>query len=117
MAESRRNFLREAWDMAWPYWKSEEKWAAGGLTVTIIALNLFTVWLNVRLNYWYKDFYNALQQYNWYEFWKEFGIFGIIAFFWIVAAVYSVYLRQGLQIRWRRWMTHHYLETWLNDQA
>jgi vitamin B12/bleomycin/antimicrobial peptide transport system ATP-binding/permease protein len=117
MGESRRNFLREAWKMAWPYWKSEEKWAAGGLTVTIIALNLFTVWLNVRLNYWYKDFYNALQQYNWSEFWKEFGIFGIIAFSWIVATVYSVYLRQGLQIRWRRWMTHHFLETWLGDQA
>ncbi len=117
MAERRRSFLREAWGIAWPYWKSEEKWAAGGLLVAITALTLFTVWLNVRLNYWYKDFYNALQQYNWNQFWKEFGIFGIIAFFWIVAAVYSVYLRQALQIRWRRWMTHHFLETWLSDQA
>ncbi len=117
MAESRRNFLREAWDMAWPYWKSEEKWSAGGLLVTIIALNLFTVWLNIRLNFWYKDFYNALQKYNWHAFWVQFGIFGLIAFFWIVAAVYGVYLRQGLQIRWRRWMTHRFLENWLGDQA
>jgi putative ATP-binding cassette transporter len=117
MQESQWNFLRQAWGMAWPYWKSEDKWAARGLTVVIIGLNLFTVWVNVRFNFWYKDFYNALQQYNWSEFWKQFGIFGILAALWIVAMVYSTYLRQGLQIRWRRWLTEHFLANWLRDQA
>ena len=23
----RRGFLREAWNLAWPYWASEEKWS------------------------------------------------------------------------------------------
>jgi vitamin B12/bleomycin/antimicrobial peptide transport system ATP-binding/permease protein len=112
-----RGFLRQAWNLAWPYWKSEERWFACGLTFVIVALNLFSVWLSVRLNYWYKDFYNALQKYNWHEFWIQFGVFGIIAVFWIIAAVYSVYLKQALQIRWRRWLTHHLLQDWLGDQA
>jgi vitamin B12/bleomycin/antimicrobial peptide transport system ATP-binding/permease protein len=116
-AASERGFLRQAWELAWPYWTSEEKWSARGLTFVIVALNLFSVWLSVRLNYWYKDFYNALQKYNWHEFWRQFGIFGIIALFWIISAVYSLYLRQALQIRWRRWLTHHFLNGWLADQA
>jgi len=99
MAAAReRGFLREAWDLAWPYWKSEEKWSAIGLLVAVIGLNLFAVWLNVRLNTWNNAFYNALQQYNWAEFWRQFGIFGIIAFALIVDAVYSLYLRQILHI-------------------
>jgi putative ATP-binding cassette transporter len=115
-AASKRGFLRQAWDLSWPYWKSEEKWSAIGLLLAVVALNLFAVWLNVRLNTWNNDFYDALQQYNWAEFWKQFGIFGIIAFALIVDAVYSLYLRQILHIRWRRWLTIHFLHSWLDDQ-
>src|SRR5487761_1564368 len=115
-AATERGFLRQAWDLAWPYWKSEERWSAIGLLLAVIALNLFAVWLNVRLNSWNNAFYNALQQYNWVEFWRQFGIFGIIAFALIVDAVYSLYLRQILHIRWRRWLTVHFLHRWLEDQ-
>ena len=84
--------------------------------LAVIALNLFAVWLNVRLNHWNNAFYNALQQYNWGEFWRQFGIFGMMAFALIVDAVYSLYLRQILHIRWRRWLTEHFLHDWLDDQ-
>jgi putative ATP-binding cassette transporter len=81
-------FLRQAWKLTWPYWKSEEKWSAVGLLVAVIVLNLITVGLNVRFNTWYNDFYDALQQYNWAQFWRQLVIFGIIAFLFIVVAVY-----------------------------
>ncbi|HKM70590.1 MAG TPA: ABC transporter ATP-binding protein/permease [Stellaceae bacterium] len=116
-AATKQGFLRQAWDMAWPYWKSDEKWAARGLLAAIVALNLFSVWLNVRFNSWYNDFYNALQQYDWSEFWWQFAIFGMIATAMIVDAVYSFYLRAILHIRWRRWLTGHFLRNWLEDQA
>jgi len=116
-AATKQGFLRQAWDMAWPYWKSDEKWAARGLLAAIVALNLFSVWLNVRFNSWYNDFYNALQQYDWSEFWWQFAIFGMIATAMIVDAVYSFYLRAILHIRWRRWLTGHFLRNWLEGQA
>src|SRR4029079_1913431 len=33
--------------------------------------------------------------------------------FFIVSAVYQIYLQQWLQIRWRRWLTTKYLGRWL----
>jgi putative ATP-binding cassette transporter len=114
---TKRGFLSQAWDLAWPYWNSEEKWTARGLLVAVIALNLITVALNVRLNSWNNDFYDALQQYNWPEFWRQFAIFGVIAFSLIVVAVYSLYLRQILHIKWRRWLTDRFLRDWLGNQS
>src|SRR6516165_9575090 len=116
-AATERGFLRDAWDLAWPYWKSEEKWSAIGLLVAIVTLNLITVWLNVRFNYWNNDFYNALQDYDWQKFWRQFAIFGGLALAFMVVSVYSSYLRGILHIRWRRWLTERFLRDWLDDQA
>ncbi len=117
MASSKRGFLRAAWSLAWPYWKSDEKWAARGLLAAVVALNLVAVWINVRLNLWNRDFYDALQQYDWPKFWWQFAVFCMIATAWVTVAVYSLYLRQILHIRWRRWLTEHFLKHWLNAQA
>ncbi len=109
--------LHQAWNLAWPYWRSEERWSATARLAAVIGLNLVAVWLSVRLNSWNRDFYNALQQYDWAEFWHQFAIFGLIAFAWIVVAVYQLYLRQGLHMQWRRWLTHRFLGNWLDNQA
>jgi len=115
--ETKPGFLRQAWDLAWPYWKSEEKWSAIGLLVAVVVLNLITVGLNVRFNTWYNDFYNTLQEYDWAQFWRQLGIFGVLAVLFIVVAVYSLYLRQILHIRWRRWLTDRFLRNWLGNQS
>ena len=64
MKPSKSNLLREVWRIARPYWFSEERWVARGLLAAILAMNLTQVWINVRLNYWRNDFYNALQNYD-----------------------------------------------------
>ena len=115
--ETKQGFLRQAWDLAWPFWKSEEKWSAIGLLVAVVVLNLITVGLNVRFNTWYNDFYNTLQEYDWAQFRRQLAIFGVLAFLFIVVAVYSLYLRQILHIRWRRWLTDRFLRNWLGNQS
>ncbi|HTZ35593.1 MAG TPA: ABC transporter ATP-binding protein/permease [Stellaceae bacterium] len=109
--------MRDAWRLAWPYWRSEEKWTALALLVAVVVLNLTSVWINVRLNLWNKDFYDALQEYDWSNFWYQLGIFTLIAAAWIGVAVYQLYLRQILHIRWRRWLTERSLKGWLGNQA
>jgi putative ATP-binding cassette transporter len=117
MALSKQGLLRASWNLAWPFWTGDEKWSARALLAAVVALNLASVWLNVRLNSWNNDFYNALQNYDWPEFWWQFAVFGVIAVALIVVAVYQLYLRQILQIRWRRWLTDRFLKDWLADQA
>jgi putative ATP-binding cassette transporter len=110
-----RNSAKEFSRIAMPYFRSEDRWAARGLLFTVIALQLFQVWLEVRFNSWYKAFYDALQEKNWDVFITQLGVFGLLAAFFIVSAVYQIYLQQWLQIRWRRWLTTRYLGRWLGD--
>jgi putative ATP-binding cassette transporter len=116
-ATTEGGFLRQAWNIAWPYWKSEEKLPAIGLLVAIVTLNLVTVWLHVRFNYWNNDFYNALQEYDWPAFWRQFAVFGGLALAFMVVSVYAAYLQRILHIRWRRWLTERFLRDWLDNQA
>lgn len=116
MAERKSNIMRDAWRIAKPYWVSEERWAARGLLVAIVAMSLAQVWINVRLNTWRNDFYNTLQEYDENGFFKQLVIFSVLAAAFIVIAVYQTYLQQMLQIRWRRWMTREYLHQWLKHK-
>jgi vitamin B12/bleomycin/antimicrobial peptide transport system ATP-binding/permease protein len=109
--------LRDAWAMAGPYWRSEDRWAARGLLVVVVALNLGIVYLNVLLNQWNNGFYNALQDKNYAIFVHQLVRFSWLAGLYIVVAVYQLYLNQMLQIRWRRWLTERYLQAWLADGA
>ncbi len=116
-ALARVGFLREAWKLAWPYWRSDEKWSATGLLVAVVALNLGAVWLNVRFNLWNRDFYDALQEYDWGRFWWQAAVFCMLATVWVAVGVYQLYLSQILHIRWRRWLTERSLKGWLGHQA
>ena len=113
----RRNITRTAWRLAQCYWTSEEKWSAWALLVGVIALNLGNVYVSVRINEWNRSFYNALQAFDREGLFHQLGNFGILVFFAISMSVYSLYLSQMLQIRWRRWLTSKYLGAWLADQA
>ncbi|MGA8655590.1 MAG: ABC transporter ATP-binding protein/permease [Chthoniobacterales bacterium] len=117
MGRLKRSFLRDAWRIAKPYWTSEEKWSAWGLLLAVVTLNLGNVYISVRLNEWNNAFYNALQSFDGGEFFRQLGIFGILAAAFIVMAVYALYLNRMLQIRWRRWLTRKYLGAWLAGRA
>ena len=112
-----RQVLRDAWAMTYPYWLSEERWAARGLLLAVIALNLGTVYINVLLNKWNNTFYDALQDKNYAVFLHQLIRFSWLACLFIIFTVYQFYLNQMLQIRWRRWLTERYLHGWLTDAA
>jgi putative ATP-binding cassette transporter len=103
--------------MTYPFWFSEDRWAARGLLLAVIALNLGIVDINVLLNKWNNTFYDALQDKNYTVFLHQLIRFSWLAGLFIVLAVYQSYLNQMLQIRWRRWLTEHYLREWLTEGA
>ena len=108
---------KTAWRLMKSYWKSKEKWRARGLLAGVIALSLGQVYMLVMLNQWNNVFYNALQERNFEVFWSLIGQFSLIAFGYIIMAVYAIYVKQILEIKWRTWMTSRYLDEWLHGQT
>ena len=110
-------FLKAFWRLTKPYWVSGQR--AKGLTLlgTVIGLALMMVWLEVQFNYWNRDFYNTFENRDQAEFFRQLGMFGLLALIWIITAVYRLYFLQMLQIEWRTWLTDHFLGNWMQDQA
>ncbi|HVJ43626.1 MAG TPA: ABC transporter ATP-binding protein/permease [Dongiaceae bacterium] len=112
-----RHFIAKFWKLAAPYWRSGDWKFAWILSLIIIGFNLGLVGIDVVLNYWNRDFFNAIQNKDEKAFWYLLGKFCVIAGVYIVVAVYYLYLRQMLMIRWRRWMTDALLQRWLNKRT
>lgn len=110
-----RSTLAAVWRIAVPYFRSEDKLAGGALLASVIAIQLSLVAIEVLLNQWRGRFYNDLQVKDWNGFIRELGVFSILAFLSVGLSVYQLYLNQWLQIRWRRWMTAHYLGEWVSN--
>ncbi len=102
-------FLGRAWALALPYFQSEEKWKARGLLAAIVALNLAFVYTLVLFNEWNRFFDDALQEKNYPVFIEQLIRYTVLAFIYIIIAVYRFYLTQHLEMRWRAWMTRHYM--------
>ncbi len=112
-----RSTLGKAWALSKPFWSSEERWVARGLLGAVIGLALFMVFLDVQINSWYNNFYNALQKKEVEDFWGLIGWFSMLAAIYIAVAGYNRYLNLALQLRWRRWLTDKYLDGWLRDRV
>src|SRR4051794_34896579 len=108
---------RKIWALTTPYFRSEDKWRARGLLAGIVILNLAAVYMLVQLNEWNRVFYDALQNKDQAVFWQQLLRFVYLAFAYVLIAVYKFYLTQLLDLRWRAWLTTHYLERWLGGQA
>ncbi|MBI1890873.1 MAG: ABC transporter ATP-binding protein/permease [Burkholderiales bacterium] len=108
---------RAVWRLIRPYWSSDEKWRARGLLFAIVALALAMVYLNVLFNSWNRDAFNALETKNYSAFKEQLWRFSYLAFIYISVAIYKVYLRQALEMRWRAWLTRQHLQEWLENQA
>ena len=110
-------FLKAFWALTKPYWVSRERAKALTLLGTVVGLALMMVWLEVQFNYWNREFYNTFENRDQGEFFRQLGMFGVLALIWIITAVYRLYFLQMLQIEWRTWLTERFLADWMEDQA
>jgi len=95
--------------------RMQERFIAHGLLYILLAINIAQVLATVLLNQWNNRFYTALQQRAEATFWVELQYFTIVAFLWVILAVYELYLTQYTQMRWRRWMTGRMTGHWLDE--
>ncbi|MDF2998721.1 MAG: transporter domain protein [Xanthobacteraceae bacterium] len=115
--ESIKTLLADVWRLSIPYFRGEDRWAGRILLGAVVALEFAWVYATVLLNEWNNAFYNSLQDKDYEAFKHQLWLFAAYATGAIIVAVYQIYLRQWLQIRWRTWMTDKYLQTWLDGQT
>jgi vitamin B12/bleomycin/antimicrobial peptide transport system ATP-binding/permease protein len=113
--EVKRGFWRPFLRLAGPYFNSEERWMARLLLAGVIALTLLQIAIAVRLNVWNKDFFNALDKRDWGVFLGQMRTFALLLAAAMAIAVYQTYVKQLLQLRWRRWLNATLVDRWLAE--
>ncbi len=108
-----RDFVR----LARPFWTSEERGIAWATAALIAVLTLFLVGVSVLLVQLGGAIFDAVQNYNLKAFLSALKSWTLWAFFYCTVYVYQSYATMALTIRWRRWMTDHFLDQWLQGKA
>jgi vitamin B12/bleomycin/antimicrobial peptide transport system ATP-binding/permease protein len=84
----------------------------------LIGINLFQVALNVRLNFFSRDLFNALADKKADDFWFQLlWVFIPLATVAVSVAIIEIVLQYGLRIRWRETLNRDYLGRWLTSGA
>ncbi len=102
----------------WPFGAitARERWIAYVLLGIIIIINLAQVGITVRLNQWNREFYDAIQNKNEAEFWRQLAVIWIpIVTVFILSNIIELVLVSVFKIRWREWLTQRLTARWLDD--
>jgi vitamin B12/bleomycin/antimicrobial peptide transport system ATP-binding/permease protein len=111
----RRSLFWRFWACASGFWKRKHARVSWPLTAGLVALALAQITVQYRLNYWNRDFFNALERRDAAQLWEEAWLFAPLAGLSILLSVASVWGRMTTQRKWREWLTKHLLALWLKD--
>jgi putative ATP-binding cassette transporter len=104
----------------WPFppYAALERRIAVGMVVFLVLINQVQVGISVKLNFFSRDWFNAIQNKDEAAFWQLLlFVFTPWAFIFIATAVIEFVVQSMLVIRWRRWLTEHFVTHWLGGHA
>ena len=82
-----------------------ERRLASSLIIALVLINQLQVAINVRLSFFNRDWFNAIQNKDSAAFWSLlFGVFCFWAAIAVSSSLVEYYAESVLKIRWRRWM-------------
>ncbi len=92
-----------------------ERTLAVAMVVFLVVVNQAQVGMQVRLSFFSRDWFNAIQNKDEAEFWRQLvTVFTPWAFLYIASAVLEYVIKSILTIRWRKWLTESYVGHWLD---
>ena len=101
-----------------PRFTARESAIAVAMVVLLVLINQAQVGITVRLSFFNRDWFNAIQEKNAAEFWRQLlYVFTPWAFVYVATAVIEFVVKSMLTIRWRRWLTEHYIARWLGGHT
>jgi putative ATP-binding cassette transporter len=113
-----QRLLSRFWQSACGYWKGPAAWRAWLLIALLIATILLQLLTQYQLNFWSRDFFNALAQKDAVELGMQALRLFPIAAVSLILAVVSVWGRMTMQRRWREFLSNRLYDYWLeNDHS
>ena len=93
-----------------------ERRIAVAMVVVLVLINQAEVGITVRLNFFNRDWFDAIQNRDAATFWQQLlFVFTPWAFVYVAMTVVEFFMQSMLVIRWRRWLTDHFVSRWLAD--
>jgi vitamin B12/bleomycin/antimicrobial peptide transport system ATP-binding/permease protein len=114
-SHSDRARLVRFWASARGFWRGKSAMIAWPLTVGLVVIAVLQLAVQYRLNYWNRDFFNALARHDGDTLWRQVAVFAPLAIMSIGLSVISVWTRMTTQRKWRQWLTTDILGDWLAD--
>ena len=103
------------WASASGFWKGRSARVSWPLTIGLVAIVLAQLTVQYQLNYWNRDFFNALERRDAAGLWSQVAWFVPLATLSVSLSVTSVWGRMTTQRKWREWLTTHLLALWLTE--
>ncbi len=98
-----------------PAFTIDERRLATLMIVFLVVINQAQVGMQLRLSFFSRDWFNAIQNKDQATFWSQlFTVFVPWAFIYIASAILEFVVASTLIIRWRRWLTEDYVGRWLD---
>jgi putative ATP-binding cassette transporter len=100
----------------WPFrpFTALERRIAVAMVVVLVLINQAEVGIMVRLNFFNRDWFDAIQNRDEATFWQQLlYVFTPWAFIYVTMTVVEFFMQSMLVIRWRRWLTDHFVSRWL----
>lgn len=110
-------FLRRVWTLSAPFWLSPHETQARRLLAAFVTIKLAMIYVAIRQNEWFRDFYATIQNRDSDGFIWQVGLFAAIALGTIMGIVVSHRLGEAIKMRWRDFMVRTAIDAWLSDRA
>ncbi len=112
-----RRFIGHLWRLISIYWTSPDALRGMLLLAGATCLELGAVYGNLRLADAERRIMDALQAEQPTAFFAAIALFAAVSVGFALVSAYRIYLRQLLEIRWRRGVTMDYVDHWINERA
>ena len=110
-----KRLLARFWRSASGFWRGPGAWRAWLLVAVLIATVILQLLTQYALNYWNRDFFNAIGRRDAAGLWTEALRFVPLAAASLALTVFSVWGRMTMQRSWRAWLSNHLYDRWLKD--
>jgi putative ATP-binding cassette transporter len=101
-----------------PAFTAFERRIAVAMVVFLVLINQAQVGITVRLSFFNRDWFNAIQNKDAAQFWELLLlVFTPWAFVYVASTVIEFVVQSMLVIRWRRWLTEFFISRWLGEHT